>query len=82
MVSVKASPADAHAGAQMVRRNQSRGMWPSVSRTRGVRGLTNSGPAAGAEVIQVYLGVPAQGQPPKRLIGLKKVFLEPGESRG
>jgi beta-glucosidase len=43
--------------------------------------LANTGPAAGAEVVQVYLGVPAQGQPPKRLVGFQKVFLEPGESR-
>ena len=43
--------------------------------------LTNTGPVAGAEVVQVYLGVPAQGQPPKRLVGFQKVFLEPGPSR-
>jgi hypothetical protein len=39
------------------------------------------GPMAGAEVVQVYLGVPVQGQPPKRLVGFQKVFLKPGESK-
>jgi beta-glucosidase len=43
--------------------------------------LANTGSVAGAEVIQVYLGVPAPGQPPKRLIGFRKVQLEPGASR-
>ena len=43
--------------------------------------VTNTGPVAGAEVVQVYLGVPAAGQPPKRLVGFRKVFVEPGESK-
>ena len=43
--------------------------------------VTNTGPVAGAEVVQVYLGVPVDGQPPKRLIGFQKVFAEPGESK-
>ena len=43
--------------------------------------MTNTGPVAGAEVVQVYLGVPAAGQPPKRLVGLQKVLIEPGESK-
>jgi beta-glucosidase len=43
--------------------------------------VTNTGPVAGAEVVQVYLAVPAPGQPPKRLVGFQKVFLEPGESQ-
>jgi beta-glucosidase len=47
-----------------------------------VRGsVTNTGPVAGAEVVQVYLGVPVDGQPPKRLVGFQKVFVEPGESK-
>ena len=33
---------------------------------------------AGAEVVQVYLGVPVEGQPPKRLVGFQKVRVEPG----
>src|SRR4051812_30017808 len=43
--------------------------------------VTNTGPVAGAEVVQVYLGVPGEGQPPKRLVGFHKVFLEAGESQ-
>jgi beta-glucosidase len=43
--------------------------------------VTNTGPVAGAEVVQVYLGVPAAGQPPKRLVGFQKAFVEPGESK-
>ena len=42
--------------------------------------VTNTGPVAGAEVVQVYLGVPVEGQPPKRLVGFQKVFIEPGTS--
>lgn len=43
--------------------------------------VTNTGPVAGAEVVQVYLGIPVPGQPPKRLVGFQKVFVEPGESK-
>jgi beta-glucosidase len=43
--------------------------------------VTNTGKVAGAEVIQVYLGIPVTGQPPKRLVGFQKVFLEPNQSR-
>jgi beta-glucosidase len=43
--------------------------------------VTNTGDVTGAEVVQVYLGIPVDGQPPKRLVGFRKVFLEPGESR-
>jgi beta-glucosidase len=43
--------------------------------------VANTGPVAGAEVLQVYLGVPVPGQPPKRLVGFRKVLLEPGESQ-
>ncbi len=43
--------------------------------------VTNTGPVAGAEVVQVYLGIPVEGQPPKRLVGFQKVFVEPGQSR-
>jgi beta-glucosidase len=41
--------------------------------------VTNTGTVAGAEVVQVYLGVPVEGQPPKRLVAFQKVFVEPGE---
>lgn len=43
--------------------------------------VRNTGPVAGTEVVQVYVGVPVQGQPPKRLVGFRKVFVEPGESK-
>ena len=43
--------------------------------------VTNIGAVAGAEVVQVYLGLPIEGQPPKRLVGFQKVFVEPGESK-
>ena len=43
--------------------------------------VTNTGSVAGAEVGQVYLGIPVKGQPPKRLVGFKKVYLQPGESQ-
>jgi beta-glucosidase len=41
--------------------------------------LTNTGTRAGAEVGQVYLGLPVgTGEPPKRLVGWRKVSLQPG----
>ena len=42
--------------------------------------LQNIGPVAGAEVPQLYLGLPPQtGEPPKRLVAFNKVRLNPGE---
>jgi beta-glucosidase len=44
--------------------------------------LANTGTVAGAEVAQVYLGLPANtNEPPKRLVGWKKVLLQPGGSQ-
>jgi beta-glucosidase len=43
--------------------------------------VTNTGPVPGAEVVQVYLGIPVEGQPPKRLVGFYKVFVEAGTSQ-
>ena len=44
--------------------------------------LNNTGPVAGAEVAQVYLGLPASlNEPPKRLVGWKKVMVQPGVSQ-
>ncbi len=41
--------------------------------------LANTGSAAGAEVAQVYLQMPAgMGEPPLRLVGWRKVFLDAG----
>lgn len=41
--------------------------------------VTNTGEVEGAEVVQVYVGIPVDGQPPMRLVGFKKVNLKPGE---
>ena len=44
--------------------------------------LKNTSDRAGAEVAQVYLGLPASaGEPPKRLVGWKKVKLRTGETQ-
>ncbi|MFL6051852.1 MAG: fibronectin type III-like domain-contianing protein [Actinoallomurus sp.] len=44
--------------------------------------VQNTGDKAGAEVPQVYLGLPASaGEPPKRLVGFDKVWLNPGERK-
>ncbi|HKD59149.1 MAG TPA: glycoside hydrolase family 3 C-terminal domain-containing protein [Terracidiphilus sp.] len=44
--------------------------------------LANTGTVAGAEVAQVYLGMPANlNEPPKRLVGWQKVKLDPGASQ-
>jgi beta-glucosidase len=44
--------------------------------------LTNTGAMAGAEVAQVYLGLPAStAEPPKRLVGWQKVLLQPGAAQ-
>ena len=44
--------------------------------------LSNTGTRPGAEVAEIYAGLPAStGEPPKRLIGWSKVKLAPGESK-
>jgi beta-glucosidase len=44
--------------------------------------VRNSGTRAGAEVAQVYAGLPAAAQePPKRLVAWQKIWLSPGESK-
>lgn len=44
--------------------------------------ITNSGARTGAEVAQIYLGLPASaGEPPKRLVGWAKVELAVGETQ-
>jgi len=44
--------------------------------------VKNMGSRAGTEIAQVYAGLPASaGEPPKRLVGWKRVKLNPGESR-
>jgi beta-glucosidase len=42
---------------------------------------TNTGPVAGSDVVQLYLGDPAAaGEPPRQLKGFQKVTLQPGQS--
>jgi beta-glucosidase len=43
--------------------------------------VRNDGRMAGAEVPQVYLGVPYSDEPPRRLVGWEKIGLNPGEAR-
>ena len=44
--------------------------------------VRNLGKRAGAEIAQVYVGLPAEAkEPPKRLVGWEKVRLAPGEAR-
>ena len=44
--------------------------------------ITNTSTVKGAEVGQVYLGLPAAAnEPPKRLVGFEKVTLNPGEKK-
>jgi beta-glucosidase len=44
--------------------------------------VKNAGARAGAEVAEVYVALPASAdEPPKRLAGWSKVFLNPGESK-
>ncbi|VEI13309.1 Thermostable beta-glucosidase B [Trueperella bialowiezensis] len=42
--------------------------------------VKNVGDVDGAEVVQVYLGVPSEGQPPKRLVAFEKVTVPAGGS--
>ncbi len=63
------------------------GTWTASEASDGAAPITvaftikNTGAVAGAEVGQVYLGIPVAGQPPKRLVGFKKVHLQPGQSQ-
>jgi beta-glucosidase len=44
--------------------------------------VENTGDVAGAEVVQVYFGLPqSAGEPPKRLVAFEKVHLQPGEKK-
>lgn len=58
---------------------------PAVDAPEGVHGpvrvgvtVRNTGDRPGAEVVQVYAGIPAVGQPPKRLVGFRRVTLGAG----
>ncbi len=57
------------------------GARPGASPLRVRVTVTNTGDVAGAEVVQVYLELPAAtGQPPRRLVGFQKVPLAAGAS--
>ena len=57
-------------------RNGPSGRQVTVSAT-----VTNTGPVAGSDVAQLYLGDPAAaGEPPRQLKGFQKVTLRPGQS--
>ena len=44
--------------------------------------VTNMGKRAGAEIVQVYVSLPASaGEPPKRLVAWDKIQLAPGETK-
>jgi beta-glucosidase len=44
--------------------------------------VKNTGPRAGAEVAQLYVGMPAEtGEPPKQLKSYRKVQLQPGQTK-
>jgi beta-glucosidase len=44
--------------------------------------ITNTGPVAGSDVAQLYLGDPASaGEPPRQLKGFQRVTLAPGQSQ-
>ncbi len=44
--------------------------------------VTNTGPRAGSDVVQLYLGLPAgTGEPPRRLVGFRRVALGAGQSQ-
>ena len=64
-----------------LRRNAATGTYRATTR------VTNTGKLPGAEVVQVYLSLPASAntlgaaQPPRRLIGFHKVELAPGASQ-
>ncbi|MBB5685940.1 beta-glucosidase family protein [Sphingobium boeckii] len=44
--------------------------------------IRNTGKVAGAEVAQLYLAFPkGSGEPPKRLVGFEKLWLQPGQKK-
>ena len=52
---------------------------PNVNGFQVSLDLQNTGGVAGAEVVQVYLGLPpSTGEPPRRLVGWKKILLPAG----
>src|SRR5258708_13193383 len=63
-------------GSTACRCNGQSGSLVTVSAT-----VTNTGPVAGSDVAQLYLGDPAAaGEPPRQLKGFQKVTLDPAQS--
>ena len=55
---------------------------PGKEKTTVTFTVKNTGSRPGAEVAEVYAGLPAEtGEPPKRLVGFSKVKLQAGESK-
>ncbi len=67
-------------GKSRLSQDAAKGVWRATAR------VTNTGKRAGAEVIQVYLSLPASAnavgakQPPRRLVGFQRIELAPGAS--
>lgn len=57
-------------------RHESNGHTPINVQTA----VTNTDAYDGAEVVQVYVGMPVDGQPPLRLVGFKKFYLDARET--
>ncbi len=52
-----------------------------LSNVRVSATITNTGSVGGADVAQIYLGDPSvAGEPPRQLVGFKKVYLQAGRS--
>ncbi len=54
---------------------------PTVSGTRVSFTLTNTGRRAGAEVAQIYVGLPGEDRPVKELKAFRKIFLDAGQTK-
>ncbi|KAL3423481.1 cel3e secreted beta-glucosidase [Phlyctema vagabunda] len=78
-----AAPVDANAApsqypvGQVVPGGQS-DLWDVVATVTA--SVTNTGSVAAQEVAQLYLGIPADGQPIRQLRGFEKVLIQPGET--
>lgn len=53
-------------------------LWDVVARVRAR--VENTGDVPGAEVAQLYVGIPGEDSPARQLRGFEKPFLRPGES--